>query len=246
LALRLRTLAAIRVEAAGDKVRALLAHEADLSTPFILAPLAIAAGVAVYFSASQEPWLPAPLLAVAFFLSIAWRQRVHGLAFHAACALALVAAGMAAAQWRTMRVEAPAIRTFTTGTLTGVVVDTSQNRRGSPRYLIRPIAIEGVSATDLPRLVRLSAASKHSVFRPGDIVSGRASLQPPGGPAYPGGYDFGFFQWYDGIGATGWFLGAPQVSTNPVGETSAADRWQVAANRLRMAIGERIRAGLPG
>ena len=47
--------------------------------------------------------------------------------------------------------------------------------------------------------------------RVGSGISGLVALQSPPGPVMPGGYDFGRELFYDGIGASGFSYGAPDI-----------------------------------
>lgn len=229
-----------------DRTAALFRREAELATPANLAPVALAAGVAAYFAAPYEPVPGAAVLAMIAPALLAWRLRMRGLLFHVLCALSLAAAGMSAAQWRTERAGGPVIAAGVTGQLRGIVVDTTRNRRGDPRYLLRPLEIEGVPQNRLPRLVRLSSASAHDSFRPGDTLSGRVRIQPMMGPAFPGGYDFGFYGWLDGLGGTGWFIGPPAQAAVVAAPSGLGEAASIQVNRMRLAIADRLRAGLPG
>lgn len=84
-------------------------------------------------------------------------------------------------------------------------------------------------------------------FAIGEWVTGRARLTPRAGPALPGLNDFAFSAYFDGIGANGFFYGAPSASS-PV-TTDQRSVWDSAVNWLdvlRSGIGDRIREILPG
>ena len=53
------------------------------------------------------------------------------------------------------------------------------------------------------------ARGKHAPIEPGQGIGGVARLLPPSGPVLPGGYDFGFNSYFQGIGAIGFFYGPP-------------------------------------
>ncbi len=72
-------------------------------------------------------------------------------------------------------------------------------------------------------------------------------MSPPSGPALPGLNDFAFQSYYAGIGAVGFFLGAPErpaTAAAPVVDPwTRLDRWLFS---LRDRISDRIHAVLPG
>ncbi len=231
-----------------DWFAATLAEERDTGTRYHLAPGFLALGVATYFSLHNEPlaWVVA---AVALALAVAALQfRVHGAGHFLVVAAALFFAGMTAAQWRTARVAAPMIVTPVTAEISGRVIAVDRSRNGAPRYLLRPLAIAGLAAGSLPRLVRIGAPRGSDAFSVGDTISGRARIQPVPGPAMPGGYDFRFFAAYDGLAATGYFLRAPQITDSAVAASgsigSFLEACSIAINRLRQTVGSRIRATL--
>jgi len=76
-------------------------------------------------------------------------------------------------------------------------------------------------------------------------ISGLARLQPISGPAYPCAYDFAFASWMEGLGMSGFFMGAPVTAVNPV-RPAFGDRAMALLNNIRSSITGRIRAGLPG
>lgn len=237
----------LRLAAAGDWLAARLAEERDLGTAFVWSPVVFGLGVAAYFAAPAEPlfWLP-PLTAACVAL-LAARQQAHGFGHMMLVAVAIFFAGLSAAQLRAHIASGPVIAGQVTGEISGLVVHADRNTRGAMRYTIRPDAIEGLSAAELPARIRLSAAARHAPARPGDTIAGIARLQGFSGPAIPGGYDFAFFNWLDRLGGTGFFMGRPAVGAGDgQAQASLAERASISISRLRIAIGERIRAGLPG
>lgn len=230
---------------ARDRLAVLAAREGETGAGFHLAPVCLGLGILIYFAAPREPVFLAVAASALAVIAAAIVMRRHGAMFHLFVAVALVLSGMTAAQWRTISAGGPAIKGFANGGLSGLVISRDLNSQGKPRYLIRPTRLEGLEGGALPRLVRLSAASRHSVLAPGETIAGAARLQSLSGPAYPGGYDFGFFGWYEGFGATGYFVGPPkraERTEKPQGIVESAQIW---LNRARLAIASRIRAGLP-
>ena len=243
---------AVRLSDTGQDLRDAMAvqwlHEREAGGLFNLVPVCIAIGIAGYFQAQSEPLVAIlPLTAIAA-LAIAMSQRLHGAVHAGAILVMLIFAGAALAQWRTLVTSHPVLETALKAQITGLVIDVDTNARGAPRYLVRSGSIENVDPGKLPYLLRISAGSKGTRFKPGDAIKGLASLQPLSGPAYPGGYDFGFFARYDGIGGAGFFMGAPQPAISPdlVPVPGLVETATIRLNQLRQAIAGRIRLSLPG
>lgn len=188
-------------------LREMARGEGDLRTPFNWLPVFFGSGCLIYFKSPAEPQLLWLLGTVLVCSLLAWRQVFHGKIFFVLMAFAVVFSGMLAAKLRTNLAATPIIERQTTTRISGLVLSVSQNTRGAPRYLIRPLQAEKIPKEDLPRKIRLSAASKHTPILPGQSISGLARIYPFSGPAYPGGYDFSFNVWFDGIGGTGFFHG---------------------------------------
>lgn len=118
---------------------------------------------------------------------------------------------------------------------------------GRWRYIIRVAATADPVIRRPPEQVVLLARSRHFAFEAGEWISGRARLSPPSGPALPGLNDFAFSAYFDGIGAVGFFYGAPVRSAEPrASESASTDGLERRIFALRGAIADRIRATVPG
>ena len=228
-----------------ESLHNLVLREGDQRTPFNLLPVFFAIGCFSYFKAYSEPMLWSLIASAVLFSVFAWRRVFHGRGFYILMILALVFSGMAAGKIRTDLVATPIIERQTTTKLSGVVLSVTKNARGAPRYLIRPIEAEEIENINLPRKIRLSAASKHEPIFPGQVISGLARIYPFSGPAYPGGYDFSFYAWFKGIGGTGFFMGKPKLADTDI-ELNFSDQVSIRINRVRSAIETRLHRALPG
>ena len=65
------------------------------------------------------------------------------------------------------------------------------------------------------------------------------------GPALPGDYDFARAAWFQGLGAVGYAIAAPEPVTSAV-EAPLGLRVTATIARLRQAIGRRVVEALPG
>ncbi|MFK5979155.1 MAG: ComEC/Rec2 family competence protein [Rhizobiaceae bacterium] len=223
----------------------MMLKEGDQRTLFNWLPVFFGTGVFIYFKAFTEPMLLALVMSAAFFLVLVWRQKLHGRSFFILMALAMMFCGMAMSKIRVLSVSAPIIERQITTKISGLVLSVSKNSRGAPRYLIRPIEAEEIETINLPRKIRLSAASKHGPVLPGQVISGLARIYPFSGPAYPGGYDFSFYAWFKEIGGTGFFMGKPKLMDISVNLTFS-DEISLEINQVRSSIEKRLHRAMPG
>ncbi|MEC9342334.1 MAG: ComEC/Rec2 family competence protein, partial [Pseudomonadota bacterium] len=237
-------LSQLRLDLSGGLSRA-VERERECGTLFNFVPVCLALGILTYFTLPSEPLAPVVACSSTIAAVLALRMQVRGAAHLSLVALALFLAGMCIAQWRTLATGAPVIAQTLTANIEGLVLQHDRNSRGSPRYLIRPTAISGLDSSELPARIRLSASSGERRFEPGDMVAGKARIMPVNGPAYPGGYDFGFFARFDRLGGTGFFLGAPGAGRAQAAPT-LREHVSIALNALRTTLANRVRAGLPG
>jgi len=170
-------------------------------------PVAFGLGIALYF---MLPWEAQRLAAVAAALGVA----ALGVALRGTAGRMLVwggvlaALGIGIAAWRTADVALPVLRDRYQGDVSGTVEAVEiRSGRGQVRFQLAP------DDPGLPRHVRISLkANVPAGLVPGAKVSVRATLLPPAGPSFPGGYDFARRQWFDQLGATGYPLGTTVVT----------------------------------
>ena len=184
-------------------------------------------------------WLGAVALAVA-----TWLSRRTIAVFRVLFALAAVAAGLTVIKLRTDAVAAPMLRHEVTATVTGWV----EAREGTPtdgaRVYLRVASLTGVKPEETPYRVRVTVRTQADAIAVGDAISLKARLQAPPGPLLPGGNDFGFVPFYEGIGAVGFAYGA--ASPVDLGPAPLAIRLVRPLADLRETIRQRVEAALPG
>ncbi|MCS0503402.1 ComEC/Rec2 family competence protein [Ancylobacter mangrovi] len=216
--------------------------ELDDRRGFLFLPVAFATGIALYFGAAREPWAYAGLVPAGLFGVFAVLARARPFAFHLCVLLATIAAGFAVASLQARRIAHPVLaRTLQAVEVSGFVEAEERRARGS-RITLRVTHL-GREIADPPERVRVSLASGDPP-PVGAHVRLRATLGPPPGPAYPGGFDFGRAIWFEGIGATGYALGKVQLVPGP--EPPAGLAFAAWLERSREAIAGRIRAVLSG
>nr|WP_254170467.1 ComEC/Rec2 family competence protein [Roseibium polysiphoniae] len=199
----------------------------------------------------EEPNLLA--LGAVFLAALVWigRKAVTGQAGVAAILLLSALSGVLVASLRVTLCEAPRLYQPRNLSLEGRVLERQESARG-PRLILEVHSYEDYgklrSPGDpfgggrLPETIRISIP-KAAMVRTGDGVKLTARLFPPSGPARPGGYDFSFWAYFDGLGATGFSYGAP----DPVdlGPPPGWLRLKRGLETVRSSIGDRIRAVLP-
>lgn len=216
----------------------LLAERDQLPTWIVVC---FGAGIATWFVLPGGNWQVA-VAAVCLggaLLVLALCGRWHALGLGARCvvvALLAVAAGSMHMAWRAERVAADPLAAPWFGTLTGrIVAREPQPARGQVR-----LVLQTAPALGLPDKIRLNLdlALDTPALRPGTIITGRARLMPPAQAALPGGYSFAQRAWFDGLGATGRMLDAPQIVRTAGGDTSL--------DSLRARLSGHIQAAVPG
>jgi competence protein ComEC len=210
-------------------------------------PVALGAGVALYFALSVEPppLLAWPFLVSALLISIA---AAGSDTMAARVSLGLVAAftiGFSVAQLRTAHVAGPVLM-HRVGPIVidGRVESTALHGKGVRLVLVLQ-TIGHMQPDNRPEKVRVSIRSGAEALRPGDTIELRAVLMPPPAPAAPGDYDFGRAAYYLRIGAVGYSFGKPKVIA-PWHPNGWIDRVAERLLFLRWRMTEHIHSVLPG
>ncbi|MGJ5139550.1 ComEC/Rec2 family competence protein [Bradyrhizobium oligotrophicum] len=219
------------------------AEEAGAGRLLPWVPVAFGAGIALYFTADHEPVLWIAAITAALLCLVAIMMRRHRL-FPAAVMIAAAACGFATATIKTARVAHPVLaRPLYSVALSGFV-EARDIRERSDRIVLRVTAMESPrNAITLAR-VRL-AVRKGAAPEVGSFVQLKARLLPPMAPVRPGSYDFARDMFFQGIGASGFVMGA--ITTAPPPQAVGFGLGYAAAMQgLRDAIDARIRARLSG
>ncbi|WP_136657267.1 ComEC/Rec2 family competence protein [Nitratireductor sp. XY-223] len=209
-------------------------------------PVAMAGGAIVWFGSAER--LPLPPIAILFAVLTLWlllkgEGRWRGPLVLAAGFLA----GMLASEIETRRHQTILLDGEVTTRIEGRVVSRDVDHASRWRYTID---VERTSEPEIrrpPGRVRLVARGGQAPVEIGGTVAGLARLQPPSGPALPGGYDFSFHAYFNGLGAYGFFYGAPEAVTSAAGDDRGPlEEIRLGVSRLRAAVASRIRSVLPG
>lgn len=220
-----------------------LTRELDDRRGFLFLPIGFAAGAALYFAAPQEPLPSAGFVPALAFAGLALLARARPFAFHLLALLAVIAAGFAVAALQVQLMAHPVLGTTLNAVEVRGYVEAAELRPRGSRITLAVTGMER-ARVEVPTRVRVTLAGREPPAV-GSHVTLRATLGPPPGPSYPGGFDFGRAIWLDGIGATGYALGRPQLSPASVAPPPglALTTW---LDGTRRAIAARIRAALPG
>ncbi|MDA8232321.1 MAG: ComEC/Rec2 family competence protein [Magnetospirillum sp.] len=209
-------------------------------------PVAVGAGIAVYFALPAEPpsWTGAVVFAAALGLALAGRRTPLLVP---AMAVGLAALGFAAASWRTAEVAAPVLqRPSGAVNLAGTVAQVEPRPAGGRRVTLDDVRFDdGALDGPAPTRVRLTFKPALPAVEVGQRIRVRALLVPPARPVAPGSYDFARKAWFMGLGATGTALGGVEMLTDGPPPT-AVERVRLVLNGLRQRITARIQAVLPG
>ena len=220
-----------RVADGGRRFLAALSLEQDHGHFFHFVPVLLGAGAVLWFALGRPP--SALALSTLSVVSAgagrlaAIRDHPGG---HLLAAAALVFAGMLLADLETRRAATTILDSGVTTVVTGVVERREAGPRGEWRYLVRVTSTAEPRLKRPPERVSLLARGSQKAAGLGEMLSGRARLSPPSGPALPRLNDFAFSSYFSGIGAVGFFLGAPRLQ----GGDKAHD------NETAWAAGERV------
>ncbi len=206
-------------------------------------PVAFGTGIAFYFAADREPIAWAAAATASGFCATAFLLRRRKI-FPAAVMVAAVAAGFAAATLKTVRVAHGVLARPIYSVLLNGFVETREERERTDRFVLRVVTMESPRAQAKLDRVRLSV-KKGAAPAVGSFVELKARLQPPLAPLRPGSYDFARDMYFQGIGASGFAMGAIRTLQPPFSGGTAL-RYAAFMQGLRDAIDARIRTVLSG
>jgi competence protein ComEC len=243
--LRFRPLSGFRLAGYAAPTREALEIEWERGTAFLFIPVFLALGAIIYFSLTGQPSLPAlaggsALLFLASFLART-RPAVHLMAV----ALLLVMLGMLFAGIETWRAGTKMLGGEISTAITGRVVAIEHQANGRVRLTLDVLGTARPTLRYAPDRVRVSARAVPAALAAGSTVTGVVRLFPPSGPLRPGSYDFSFESFFDGIGANGFFLKDPEL-TSATATASPGTRFNAEVENARTALAERIRARIGG
>jgi competence protein ComEC len=208
---------------------------------FPWAPVALGAGVGLYFALKAEP--PPWTLAVAggaAGLCALLTLRAGAAVAPLLWLVALVAAGLCLAGVRAHMLAEPVLGFRYYGPVEGRIVDIDRSGSDARRLTLDQVVLANVPPADTPARVRVSLHGAEAGTRPapGLTVILTAHLMPPGGPLEPGGFDFQRHAWFERLGAVG-YTRTPVLALAPPGGGQRLFK-------ARMWLSARVQAALPG
>jgi len=216
--------------------------DSDRSRWFFWFPVAVAIGIAFYFSLTWHPspiWLlTTPAAALIFVVARNSRHQPISLFLYFVIALSL---GFSASIVREYDISAPVLQKKQVTELSGVILEKSSGI--TARRLLLGDLIFG-NANKIPDLKYLRLTARMSVehLHPGQIVKTKAVLLPPPAPAYPGGFDFQRHSYFQSVGAVGYSIKDFQV----IGEMSGfIGTLRRLSSRLRTIIAANVKQLAP-
>jgi competence protein ComEC len=206
--------------------------------------IAFGTGIALYFTAEREPawWAPAGLLVLAIVAAVLARHRP--VAFPLLAGLAAMAAGFSTATVKQIVIAHPVLSAPVWSADIAGFVEVREERERADRIVVKVVRLSAPRLEEALGRVRVSVR-KGTAPPVGAFVEFKARLSPPLQPLRPGGYDFARDMYFQGIGASGFALGAIRTAEAPVAPGLWL-RYATAIDRMREAIDKRIRAVLPG
>jgi competence protein ComEC len=207
-------------------------------------PVFFGAGVVLYFARQSEPvvWVAPLFLAAALCALTLIRQSL--VPMMVLWAVAALMAGFMIVDWRAARIDAPVLdREIRSISIEGILLEKTNRAEGGARVVIAPTYLGRPLKEGMPARIRINVRTQMDSVQPGDLVSVRAGLMPPPGPAAPGAFDFGRQAYFRQLGAVGYAL-------SPLSRVaSAPNTWitclRFCVSRLRSALTDRIVAALP-
>jgi competence protein ComEC len=180
---------------------------------FYWLPVFFGLGIAFYFALSAEPsiWLTLPFAAMALGCTIRFYKRDDLRPF--LLPIAMIALGLLLAQVRTYSLGTNMLtQDMGPVTLVAKVQEIEREAEGA-RLTLMDAEVEKAryAPREMPQKIRLKVRSVPDELHPGDIVRVRGFLKPAPSPTFPGGFDFGRYLYFAGIGAVGFTFGELEI-----------------------------------
>jgi competence protein ComEC len=120
---------------------------------------------------------------------------------------------MGLSQWRTMMIDTRMLGSEVSTNIIAHISAIEQRPNGSVRYTFDLLQTERPTLRYAPERVRATTRRPVEGAQIGQGLRGYVRLRPPSGPVRPNGYDFAFNNYFQKIGANGFFLGQPDAIT---------------------------------
>ncbi|MBX3578021.1 MAG: ComEC/Rec2 family competence protein [Rhizobiaceae bacterium] len=226
-------------------MRSALVAEWERGTAFNVIPVFLAAGSLAYFALPTEPGFR-PLVLGFALLALLWFG-LRGRLVPQLLVAALLCASLGAffAKVETWRAGTQIIGAEVSTRLTARVALIEHMANGRVRMTLDVLGTERPVLRYAPSRVRVSARAVPEGLAAGTVIAGVARLMPPSGPVRPGGFDFAFETYFDGIGANGFFLGNPEIAASAEDDDAAGSAMAWIEN-ARSRLAARIKGHIAG
>nr|WP_246329482.1 ComEC/Rec2 family competence protein [Chthonobacter rhizosphaerae] len=235
-----------RFAAARDRARREIEHDLAEGRGFLWLPVALMAGIALWFALPSVP-IVAAIAGAAGLIAVAVRADRAGRPSLLLAAAATGAIGWLAAEASTALSEAPRLGRPWTGVVAGHLMAVEDRESRGIRVLVAVHHLESYRRGRAPLRVQVIVRGPvpDGLLRPGAAVRLKARLAPPSPPLYPGGYDFARVAWFDRIGATGFTIAPPEPWADSPPAPGLLRAW-AEVESVRQQVATRVRATLPG
>jgi competence protein ComEC len=210
---------------------------------FLWLPVALAAGIGLYFGLPREPGMATAISLLLLGSICAYRLLRLGPS-SSLLLLGMILLGFAAAKIQVALFTGPSIAAATDVVrISGFVENIVRGPGRKLKVTLRLESASGIDRAQLPRKVRITSPAQKEL-RVSHFVEGEARLFPLMSPIMPGGYDFGRAQWLQGIGGSG-----EAASAWTIRQDRRPGLWLAAKRHvedLRRTMARRIRLAIPG
>lgn len=229
------------LSAARNWLKSRLDEESTQWVLWIPAALGLGAALFLMWPAAPPLWFGTAVMAPLILLTVKVRQ--HEFARAVGVILILITAGFMAAQARDFFTAHPVLPRAQGPVWLQATITDVDHKEKTVRLTLSDLQLEEMPRYPfvVPDTIRISVRGEVPEYYAGDRVRALAKLMPLTAPTVPGGYDFSVLQYYNGLGATGFSFGKPQV----IAQNQKSD-WQNRMENARQFVRERIFAALPG
>jgi competence protein ComEC len=179
--------------------------------------LAVAFGVGclIYFGLPREPRFALLVAAASLAGLVAAIGYRRGGPWRVATLLAVCFAGVGAAKLRVDLIDQVRVERPFAAELSGRVLERESRAELRPRIVLDRLLSDADGARAMPTRIRVTLGSKAELPPLGARIAMKARLMPVPGPSVPGGYDPRRAAFFEGIGASGFALGAWRLEQAP-------------------------------
>jgi len=176
-------------------------------------PVFLGLGIVLYFNFPFEPSLWWGWGGILFFAIALWSARLQTIRL-IFLSLSIIVLGFSAALLRTQSLKTEMLQyPLPPLVYEGHVsqIELKPTKKGDLYQRILLTDLHADTLEKLPSKVRVTMKGKRERLWPGQIIRIRAKLNPVSEPSLPQGFDFRRQAYFNGIGATGFALSAPEV-----------------------------------